>query len=235
MGRSGHILGRVAQIAVLGLLIAVLIRENYPSKLLRAATGRPAPVTQSAHYQQMLPIHARLLDQVKNGAEVELAFVGDSIIEGWLTASYFPQSLNLGIGRDTISGLLARIDSETVRLVPVWYLGIGINDVLREYDLDSLPGLVSQLSMNFGPARILIWRAALPVQRPGWGTAHEQHRTQYNELAQAACARIPNCTFLPAPAGFVQNIQDWTYDGLHPNADGYKALTEQARTHLSAL
>lgn len=212
----------------------VLIHEGYPAKLINTVFGTPTPVTETVHYRQMEQIHARLLEQLDEGVAVPLAFVGDSIVEGWLTSAHFPGSMNLGVGRDTMSGLLARIDGRTVGRVPTWVLAIGINDVLRGETPEAIADQVAQLAQRFGQAHRLIWREALPVSGD-WSAPQETLRQQLNTQIRAACTSMPNCLFLPSPEGYAQNLSDWTKDGLHPNATGYQMLTRQLSQVLTSL
>lgn len=212
---------------ILTACLTVLVREGYPARLIQTLTGISTPVTQTAHYREMQTIHARRVQQIAAGNPVQIGFAGDSIIEGWLTSAHTPASINLGVGRDTIDGLLARITPQTVQQVPVWYLAIGINDVLRGHDPASLPDQITRLADRFGPAQQLIWREALPIARPDWSDTQEAHRQTLNAQIRTACARLPNCIFLPAPEGF--SPQDGTSDGIHPNGKGYAALTRQLR------
>lgn len=225
--RFSRFIWPVFQGVILTACLAVLLREGYPARLLRTLTGTPTPVTQTAHYREMQAIHVRRLQQITADSPVQIGFAGDSIIEGWLTSAHIPASINLGVGRDTIDGLLARITPQTVQQVPVWYLAIGINDVLSGHDPASLPDQITRLAARFGPAQQLIWRETLPVVRPDWSDGQEAHRQTLNTQIRTACARLPNCIFLPAPEGY--SPQYGTSDGLHPNATGYAALTRQLR------
>lgn len=171
MSRSGRVFRQMFQASILALFLAVLIREDYPAKIFLAVTGRPTPVTETAHYREMQQTHARWLEQVAAGTPIQIGFAGDSIIAGWLTSAQFRASINLGVGRDTIDGLLARIAPETVQQVPIWYLDIGINDILRGHDPAALPDQVAQLAKRFGLAKLLVWQEALPVVRPDWTEA----------------------------------------------------------------
>lgn len=217
------------------LFAVVLIHEGYATRLLNRLTGSPTPVTETVHYRQMERIHARLLEQLDAGVAVPMAFVGDSIVEGWLTSAHFPGSMNLGVGRDTLSGVLARINTKTVQRVPTWVLAIGINDVLRGETPETMTDQVAQLAQRFDQAQRLIWREALPVSGDRWSAPQEALRQQLNTQIRAACMSLPNCLFLPSPEGYAEHLKDWTKDGLHPNAKGYQALTRQLSQVLTSL
>ena len=183
----------------------------------------------------MAGIHRRQIAQALASSDVRIAFIGDSIVEGWLTSAVVARSINLGIGRDTIPGMMARTDPQLIQHVPTWYIGIGINDAIRDRDPALIPELVEQISSAYGAADSLIWRAALPVAGDGWDADREAFRRQLNTQSQAACDQLPNCTFLETPEGYVENVAAWTSDGLHPNAEGYRALTDQLCQVITCL
>ncbi|MEN8831857.1 MAG: GDSL-type esterase/lipase family protein [Pacificibacter sp.] len=207
------------------VVLSIVAKEKYWQKASQLVTGQMTPAAETQHYLTMTGIHRRPIAQALAGSDVQIAFIGDSIIEGWLTSAVVPNSMNLGIGRDTIPGLIARTDVELVQHVPVWYVGIGINDTIRNRDADLIQGFVEDIFRLYGPAKKLIWRAALPVAF--LDTEREQFRKELNSQTQAACSQIPHCTFLAAPREYADNVSAWTSDGLHPNAEGYRALTDQ--------
>lgn len=205
----------------------IAVREDYFSKAFRRLSGQPTPVAESSHYKAMEAIHRRPISQALSSNDIKIAFTGDSIVEGWLTSAAVPRSLNLGIGRDTLSGLLARTNVELVLHIPAWYIGIGINDVVRGTDRKAVQKQLDELFQVYGQAQILYWREALPVEGEGWSAAREQSRQEMNAYARRRCDELSNCIFLTAPEEFEKNVNLWTSDGLHPNELGYRALTGQ--------
>lgn len=223
-----------AVLFLIACLLFVLIREDYPQRLWRFVLQQPTPVTLSEHYRTMTRVHAGRMEQSRE-TPLQLAFAGDSIIEMWMTPLSFPNSVNLGIGRDTLAGLSARIQPGMIAQARIWYLGIGINDVLRQRSPAQMQTDITRLSAQFKGAELLIWRAALPVARPDWSPRHETLRQAYNDMARRACQALPRCHFLPAPPLYAQQIRVWTTDGLHPNAEGYGALSRQLQSLLQQL
>jgi lysophospholipase L1-like esterase len=196
------------------------------------STSRHSEIETAPHYKRMKLVHERLLDQVDAGANVQLAFVGDSLIAGWLTAASFPSSINLGIGKDTLQGLLGRLQSDTVNRIPIWYLGVGVNDIFRGVPSDDLNTRLNQISQRFQGAELLIWRSVLPTNRKDWTAHHETQRQMLNAKARDLCAAMENCVFLSAPRDWSDRLASWTHDGLHPNGAGYAALGAQLNALL---
>lgn len=225
----------VANILLVALIATVATREEYWTKAIAKVTGNRPPVTETRRYKSMSVAQQNLIAQVMAGADVQIAFTGDSTVEGWLTSAAVPRSINLGISGDTIPGLLARTDAETVARIPTWYVAIGVNDALRNRDPREIPQLVAQLADTFGPAERLFWRAVLPVTRQDWEARQEAFRVALNARISDTCAAMENCTYLPAPQDDPGFAGDWTHDGLHPNPDGYFALTRQVCRYIPCL
>ncbi|MEZ5721500.1 MAG: hypothetical protein R3D59_07430 [Paracoccaceae bacterium] len=188
-----------ANILLLALVAVIATREDYWSKAIRKLSGDLSPVTDNRRYRSQSAFQKHLIAQVAAGADVRIAFTGDSTVEGWLTSAAVPRSINLGISGDTMLGLLARTDAETVALIPTWYVAIGVNDALRGLDPGDIPDYVAQLADLFGRAEQLYWRAVLPVTREDWSAEHEAVRVALNDRINATCAAMANCTFLPPP------------------------------------
>jgi len=209
------------------VLALVFAREDYLDKAARKVTGAHTPPNETPHYRTTVRIQERLVSQALVSSDVQIALIGDSIIEGWLTSAVVPKSVNLGVSRDDIPGLISRTNTDLVEHVPIWYLGIGVNDAFADAVIDDIPDYVERLTAIFGPADRLIWRAVLPVTGESWNDRQEEFRRALNSAASLACQDMPNCTFLEPPVGYSTNIAEWTTDGLHPNPVGYQKLTEQ--------
>ncbi|WP_298851448.1 GDSL-type esterase/lipase family protein [uncultured Ruegeria sp.] len=222
-----------ANLVLILALAAVLVKSGYLSKAVRKLTGTHVPVTETDHYKRMIWLHERPISQALASPDIQIAFIGDSIIEGWLTSNIMPNTMNLGISRDTAPGLIARVKPELIAHVPTWYLGIGVNDALTDTPPEEILGYVAQLANVFRPADRLIWRAVLPVTAASWSTENEAFRTAFNTAAQQTCQDMANCTFLAPPDGYGENTADWTSDGLHPNAIGYRHLAQQLCAEIS--
>jgi hypothetical protein len=208
-------------------LATVAVREDYHRKLAARLFGATSPAGDATHYRHRLFLQRRLIEQALEGAPLDIVFIGDSIIERWLTSARVDRSLNLGISGDTLSGVARRLDADLLEAAPVWYLGAGINDVLRGVPASRQQEGIDRITSALAGVERLIWRAALPVGGAGWSAADEEARQVLNRRFEIACAGLPNCRFLEAPTGYGSELASLTEDGLHPNAAGYRLLTTQ--------
>lgn len=171
-----------------------------------------------------------------NSAPLHIVALGDSLTEGFGVAPrdaypYVLQQmlenkgiacrlLNLGVSGDTCRGVLSRLDT-----IPSWspdlvILEIGVNDVL----MGRWPERI-QADLGAIVQRLLGWDipvALAGMQIPPLGDPETEAAFAAIYPAVAEAFRIPLIAGFAAPLwdapGRVQ------YDGLHPNAEGYRAI-----------
>lgn len=220
---------------LLAAVAGVAAHEGYWRKVAGIVTGPPVRLEKTRSYARSIDLQRKHLAQALARPDMRIAFTGDSTIEQWLPGSVVSSSINLGISGDTLAGLSARADIEAIEHIPVWYVGIGINDALRDADVRKIPEEVAKLAAIYGRADTLYWRAVLPVERDNWGEPNEVFRTALNARIRETCLQMDNCVFLDTPDGYSRNIEAWTRDGLHPNTDGYLVLSRQICQFITCL
>lgn len=220
---------------LLAAVTVIATHEGYWGKVIGRITGTPVRLEGTRHYARAIDLQQKHLAQALARPDMQVAFTGDSIIEQWLPGSVVPNSINLGISGDTLARLAERADIAAIEHIPVWYVGIGINDALRDADVRKIPEEVATLAAIYGRAGTLYWHAVLPVERDDWGEPNEEFRTALNARARETCKQMDNCVFLDTPDGYARNIQAWTRDGVHPNADGYLVLSRQICQFITCL
>ena len=108
---------------------------------------------------------------------MQIAFLGDSLTEGWPGAAYFPllqrrlpqhELLNLGRAGDTVVDLLRRVTHRGLDPVDAAFIWVGVNDAVMD-----------------------AWDAAGEGDGAGWGWAERLARAHidYEELVQWTAAR----------------------------------------------
>lgn len=183
---------------------------------------------------------------------MRIAFLGDSLTEGWPGAAYFPlldgrlprhELLNRGRAGDTVGDLLARIRREGMEPVGLAFVWVGVNDaVVGAWDA-SEPG--SGWSWEERAARIrrnyeelLVWTEAraprIVVVRPlileAEGSLWEERAAEIGgAVAQLAAARSA-CRELDLRPAFAAAARagagPFTIDGVHFTEAGAEVIAE---------
>jgi acyl-CoA thioesterase-1 len=162
-------------------------------------------------------------------AESYPAIIGQKINEAKLDYKV----TNAGVSGDTSSGGLHRIDYWLSQPVTVFVLELGINDVIRGMapatTLKNLQAIIDRVKAKYPEVKIVIMGMQIPVflHSPIAAQFHEI----YNKLAAGSHASlIP--FFLEGVAGKIHlNLPDH----LHPNAEGYKVISNNVWPVIKGL
>lgn len=188
----------------------------------------------------------------------DFLFIGDSITHYWELNGYFDQSdqliVNRGIGGDTTTFLRKRFYVDAIQLSPKYcILGIGINDSIdlegdywkrlepKPYDevVETAKENLSDIILQAQNADMKLMIASiLPINMPI--SLHEGTRMQYvkdmnlwmeKTAAERGLIYIDYYRELVEPK--TGKIKDGTtYDGVHPNAVGYRVMADVLRNTL---
>jgi lysophospholipase L1-like esterase len=189
---------------------------------------------------------------------MRIAFLGDSLTEGWPGAAYFPlldrrlpqhELLNRGKAGDTVSDLWARMQFEGLEAVDLALVWVGANDaVIGAWDASvpgsgwSWPERLARLAGDYD--ELLEWTEArtgrIVVVRPlileAEGSLWEERATEVGgALAKIAAARSA-CRELDLRPAFAAAARDgegpFTVDGVHFTDAGAEVV---ARTLASVI
>lgn len=156
--------------------------------------------------------HRVQLSQRQDGT---LLIFGDSLAAGFcLTCQNF-KGLNLGIGRDTTTGLLSRLPRlyEKDQIV----ITIGVNDLKSGVSVDAYERSLSTLFEKMHPVRQIIISTFVHALPSEWRSA-----------AGKACRNKPNCLHLDL--GLPDDAV--AQDRIHLTAEGYKIWASRLRAVL---
>lgn len=177
----------------------------------------------------------------------QIVLFGDSITElykvEWLDEYTDLKVYNRGISGDTSDRLLERIEDNLLNLAPSKvFLLIGINDISRGADVEFIFAVIQMI--------INVIRAALPKTEVILECVYPVHLegTPFEKQGDES-QRVRELNALLKPYAFENNIpcidlteelQDengyfdsrYTYDGLHPNEEGYKIVTKAIAKYL---
>lgn len=170
--------------------------------------------------------------------EVEVAFLGDSLTDGYDVKAYYPQYLtvNRGIGGDTTFDLEGRLQTSVYDLKPqVATLLIGANNFATM--LDNYERILQGLKENLPNTKVVV----LSLTAMGgdfWGAHNEI--AAYNNVTVELLAKKYGYTFVdlftPLYDVSIREVYaGYTTDGGHFTPKGYEVITAQITPVLQEI
>ena len=173
-----------------------------------------------------------------------------SYIEALLSATVPEQSIrivNQGLSGNTVRDLKARWQTDVLDLKPDWLsIGIGINDVWRQFDLplqteaqvplDEYAATLEELIASTRPLLKGLVLLTPYVIEPNRDDAMRKRMDQYGAAVKTIAGKH-GAIFVDVQAAFDAVTQHrhpmaWAWDRIHPNAAGHMVI---ARAVLKAL
>lgn len=159
--------------------------------------------------------------------EVQVAFIGDSLTEGYDVASHYPQYtvVNRGIGGDTTFGLEQRLEQSVYEIEPqVVVMLIGANNM--ETMMLNYGRIVRKLQRNLPNTEIVL--VSLTAMGRDWGRKNDL--AQKNNEKIRAIAERRGVTFVDLFTPLLnpetgEIYEEYTTDGGHQTALGYEVFT----------
>lgn len=160
--------------------------------------------------------------------EVDVAFLGDSLTDGYDLSAHYPQFLvsNRGIGGDTTFDLEARLSVSVYELRPkVAVMLIGANNLSTMFD--NYERILSGLQSNLPDTKIVL--LSLTNMGLDWGKGNQL--AAYNNVKIKKLSEQFGFYFvdLYSPLMDVSTGEiypEYTTDGGHLTEEGYKVLTQ---------
>lgn len=163
----------------------------------------------------------------------DIIFLGNSITDftDWNELLRMPEARNRGISGDITFGILERLDEVTDGKPAKVFILIGINDISRNIPdsiiLDNYKKMILRIKKE-SPKTKIFFNTLLPVNNTFTDRAHfnkDEHIQAVNEGLKklAASYKVTVIDIHPHFLDANKKLdQQYTYDGLHLNADGYK-------------
>lgn len=223
------------------VLVAYVIHKKGMGDILYKLSPKFA-VAQAASRQYTLSIF-NAYPELPNA----VVFAGDSItaMNDWQKAFPKQNVYNEGIGGDTSDGLLARVNAIT-RLHPSKvFIMIGVNDLLfanetPQHVIENDRKLVSEIR-KASPNTEICFESVLPIntEKFAYESSVVAHgNSLINELNKElkSFAESVDATYVDLYPDFVVDNQlnpNWTIDGLHFDASGYKVMQRDIAPYLN--
>lgn len=223
----------VASLLLNASMIAYLANSGGLRRIFLKADLVELPSTRAGFQKQM---EARYRKLPNTAAEV--VFAGDSLVADGPWAEFYTEVHNRGIGGDTASGLLGRLDEITEGQPRKLFLLIGANDLAAAVpDVQFLRHYRTLLERvrRESPGTTITVLGVLPVH-PGLPNAppYDNARVvETNRRLKGLVEEFPGVRFLDL-TGYLADAagnlrREFTTDGLHMNIDGYLAIREALR------
>lgn len=168
--------------------------------------------------------------------EVDVAFLGDSLTDGYDVVRYYPQFKvsNRGIGGDTTFDLEERLKVSVYDLVPkAVVMLIGANNLSTMFD--NYEDILKGLKDNLPNTKIIL--LSLTNMGQEWGKGNEL--AAYNNVKIKKLAEKYGFAFVDVYSPLMnlktgEIYPEYTTDGGHLTEKGYEVLTEQITPVLEA-
>ncbi len=170
--------------------------------------------------------------------EVDVAFIGDSLTDGYDLAKYYPQYVtsNRGIGGDTTFGLEERLQVSLYDLKPkVVVMLIGANNMDSMFQ--NYESILQGLKENLPESKIVLL-SLTAMGGEHWGRKNQL--AAYNNVTIKLLAQKYNFTFVDLYSSLYdvsigEVYEGYTIDGGHFTHEGYTVVTAQITPVLEEL
>ena len=182
-----------------------------------------------AQYREAKFAQYRMENEQYADYEVEIAFLGDSLTDGYDLAKYYPQYItaNRGIGGDTTFDLEARLQVSVYDLKPqvaVMLIGANNQETMQENYEDILIGLKTNL-----PQTKVVLLSLTAMGGEHWGAKNPM--ATYNNITIRLLAEKYGFAYVDLftplyDVSIGEVYEGYTIDGGHFTHKGYTVITE---------
>lgn len=222
----------------LGALVLIAGAILFFGKLLPDQQAHKAHIEAVAQYRSAKLAQYRQENEQYADYQVEVAFLGDSLTDGYDLNTYYPQyvTANRGIGGDTTFDLAARLQVSVYDLKPkVAVLLIGANNpdtMLQNYE-----AILQGLKENLPETKVVVL-SMTAMGGEHWGSKNQL--AAYNNVSIKLLAEKYGFAFVDLfsplyDVSIGEVYAGYTVDGGHFTPEGYAVVTAQITPVLKEL
>lgn len=171
-----------------------------------------------------------LLMSACEDASDRLTFIGDSLIERWDTAAFFPtyETYNLGVsgaGISLIENKRGAFHNQTI----VVMIGTNNSSLMRDKSQEEYVTRYCNAILGLDAAKVYLF-SVLPRKYENDRENINTDISKFNEYVKAEMQVHPNIIYIDAYSDFLNKTdinQAYYVDGLHLNSSGYEILTSK--------
>jgi len=188
----------------------------------------------TAFYKQMA-VHLQRQDPFI--PEKSILFLGDSIIHGLCVSAIDCRSVNLGIGTDTVDGLLGRIKRyQSIQNTHAVFIYIGGNDVGKR-DTKWIIERISLIIQQIPRHAPIYFCSILPVDEKRTQQRTNKQIDSLNDELKILCSNFEHVKLLDIAREFKDSsgklrFDFYEKDGVHLNQQGYAQMIKFFRNYL---
>ena len=234
MSKRKIIIGAVVALLALAIVFSsiYLFAVLLPEKREREESARLV----REYYENKLSLY-REENEAYADYEVDVAFLGDSLTDGYDLAAYYPQyvTANRGIGGETTHGLEERMKVSVYELKPkVAVMLIGGNNL--DTMLDNYENLLIGMRDNLPETKIVL--VSLTAMGRDW--AYKNKIAAYNNVVIKKLAAKYGFEYVDLYTPLFDETTgelyaSYTSDGVHFNENGYRVFTDALAPVLKKL
>lgn len=180
---------------------------------------------------------ASFAEENKTLTEVDVAFIGDSLTDGYDLAAYYPgmSVINRGIGGDTTHGVYDRLEVSVIEPAPkVIVMMIGTNnlgDMFTDYE-----DIILKIKKSLPDTHLVL--LSIPPSSDNY--AERNGQIAINNVKIKSLAEKHDCTYVDVFTPLLDFESDqlraeYTTDGIHFTPLGYSVITAEVKPVLEEI
>lgn len=180
---------------------------------------------------------ASFAEENKTLTEVDVAFIGDSLTDGYDLAAYYPgmSVINRGIGGDTTHGVYDRLEVSVIEPAPkVIVMMIGTNnlgDMFTDYE-----DIILKIKKSLPDTHLVL--LSIPPSSDNY--AERNGQIAINNVKIKSLAKKHDCTYVDVFTPLLDFESDqlraeYTTDGIHFTPLGYSVITAEVKPVLEEI
>ncbi|WP_051669203.1 GDSL-type esterase/lipase family protein [Carnobacterium jeotgali] len=171
----------------------------------------------------------------------DIVMVGDSLTQRgeWMELTQNTNIKNRGIDSDSVAGVLNRISTIVKGQPKVVYINIGINDLYRGYDIESVLAdykkIINEIK-NESPKTGIYIQSLLPVNNTDYNHPMNNEDVQSFNAKIEKIANEEDVTYVNIYSQFANEnnelYKEYTKDGVHLSGEGFFKLIDEMSQYI---
>ncbi|MGD9706502.1 MAG: GDSL-type esterase/lipase family protein [Candidatus Delongbacteria bacterium] len=219
------------------LIIILFIKGNFPEKIKNYCEAK-LDIKDKYTYKMNYLYDVRKEQHMSYDIQADIVMLGDSMTEfaDWSELTGRDDVVNRGISGDITEGMLKRLDTVFKVKPKICFFMGGINDIIRRVSYERIRenifSVMKELQNNEIKPVIfsIIFTGTQFDESARINSLANQLNSDLEQYAKKNSIEYIDLNLIMCPEGFLKS--EYTYDGLHLNADGYKIWSSSLKEYL---